>query len=289
MVGLIDHPQCRRAAPRSANRIESSLWTVEIILFCEAMSRAIPILAVLALAGLNAPATAQGPPLVVSVAASLSDVMSDLARRHERATGQAVRLNVAGSNFIARQIVEGARADAFVSADETQMDVVERAGRLVPGTRVDLLTNQLVVVGRPGSPLKSGDPGTLASSAVRRVALGNPESVPAGVYARRWLEAKGAWPAVSAKVVPTMTVRAALAAARAGRVDAAVVYATDARSEPTVPVLYRVPAGDAPTIVYPAAVVQGRNRVASERFVAFLRSAEAGAVFQAAGFGLAAR
>ena len=61
-----------------------------------------------------------------------------------------MRLNVAGSNFIARQIVEGASADAFVSADETQMDVVEQAGRLVPGTRVDLLTNQLVVVGRPG-------------------------------------------------------------------------------------------------------------------------------------------
>ncbi len=104
-------------------------------------------LAVLLLAG---PAGAQPPPpLVVSVASSLADVMSELARRHEQATGQPVRLNVAGSNFIARQIVEGARADAFVSADETQMDVVERAGRLVPGTRVDLLTNQLVVVGRP--------------------------------------------------------------------------------------------------------------------------------------------
>lgn len=253
------------------------------------MSRVISLLAGLVLAGLTAPTSAQAPPLVVSVAASLSDVMSDLARRHERVTGQAVRLNVAGSNFIARQIVEGARADAFVSADETQMDVVERAGRLVPGTRVDLLTNQLVVVGRPGSPLKSGDPATLASSQVRRVALGNPESVPAGVYARRWLEAKGVWPKVSPKVVPTMTVRSALAAARAGRVDAAVVYATDARSDPSVPVLFRVPAGDAPPIIYPAAVVRGPRQTAAERFVAFLRSPEAGSVLQAAGFGLAAR
>ncbi len=235
-------------------------------------------------------AGAQTPsPLVVSVAASLSDVMSELAQRHERATGQAVRLNVAGSNFIARQIVEGAKADAFVSADETQMDLVERAGRLVPGTRVDLLTNQLVVVGRPGSSLKSGDPGALASNDVRRVALGNPDSVPAGVYARRWLEARGVWATVSPKVVPTMTVRGALAAARAGRVDAAVIYATDARSEPSVPVLFRVPASDVPPIVYPAAVVKGPNRVAAERFVAYLRSAEAGAVFRAAGFGLAAR
>jgi molybdate transport system substrate-binding protein len=228
-------------------------------------------------------------PLVVSVAASLADVMSELARRHEAATGQQVRLNVAGSNFIARQIVEGASADAFVSADQAQMDVVERAGRLVAGTRADLLTNQLVVVGRPGGTLKSGDASVLASGEVRRVALGNPESVPAGVYARRWLEGRGVWPAVAPKVVPTMTVRSALAAARAGRVDAAVVYATDAATDPSVPVIYRVPVTDAPPIRYPVAVVAGPQQMAAQRFVAFLQSAAAGAVFQAAGFGLATR
>ena len=231
--------------------------------------------------------TAASPrPLVVSIAASLADVMSELARRHEQATGQPVRLNVAGSHVIARQIVEGAGADAFVSADEAQMDVVERAGRLVAGTRVDLLTNQLVVVGRPGGTLQSGDAVALASSAVRRVALGNPESVPVGVYARRWLEGRGVWPAVAAKVVPTSTVRAALAAARAGRVDAAVVYATDAATDPSVPVIYRVPIADTPPIRYPAAVIAGPRQDAARRFVAFLRSAEAGAVFQGAGFGL---
>jgi molybdate transport system substrate-binding protein len=238
---------------------------------------------------LAGPAASQPPPLVVSVASSLADVMSELARRHEQATGQAVRLNVAGSNFIARQIVEGARADAFVSADETQMDVVERAGRLVPGTRVDLLTNQLVVVGRPGGTLQSGDATVLAGAGVRRVALGNPESVPAGVYARRWLEGRGVWDAVAPKVVPTMTVRSALAAARAGRVDAAVVYATDAATDPSVPVIYRVPAADVPPIRYPAAVVAGPRQAAAQQFVDFLRSAGAGAVFQTAGFGLARR
>ena len=231
--------------------------------------------------------SAQAPPLVVSVAASLSDVMSELARRHERTTGQAVRLNVAGSNFIARQIVEGASADAFVSADVRQMDVVERAGRLVPGTRVNLLTNQLVVVGRPGSPLRTGDAATLASAQVRRLALGNPDSVPAGVYARRWLEALGAWAAVAPKVVPTITVRAALAAVRAGRVDAAVVYATDVTTEPSVPVLFRVDPRAAPANIYPAAVVVGPRQAAAARFLAYLRSPDAGAVFRAAGFGLA--
>jgi molybdate transport system substrate-binding protein len=86
-----------------------------------------------------------------------------------------------------------------------------------------------------------------------------------------------------------MTVRSALAAVRAGRVDAAVVYATDARTEAAVPVLFRVPPADVPPIVYPAAVVEGPNRAAAARFLAYLRSPEAGAVFEAAGFGLARR
>jgi molybdate transport system substrate-binding protein len=198
-----------------------------------------------------------------------------------------VRVNVAGSNVLARQIAAGAAADVFVSADDAQMDVADRAGRLVPGTRVPLLTNRLVVVARQDSGLTAGDAPALASPAVRRLALGNPESVPAGVYARRWLERRGVWSDVAPKVVPTHTVRSALAAARAGRVDAAVVYATDAATEPGLPVLYRVPPADAPPIVYPAAVVDGPRREAAERFLAFLRSPDAGAVFTAAGFGLA--
>lgn len=240
-------------------------------------------------AGLRAAGQPSPPAIVVAVAASLSEVMSELARRHEQATGQAVRLNVGGSNFLARQIVEGAAsaADVFVSADEAQMDVVATAGRLVAGTRADLLTNRLVVVGRPGGTLAVTAARDLAAAGVRRVALGNPESVPAGVYARRWMEGQGVWAAVAPKVVPTVTVRAALAAARAGRVDAAVVYATDAATAPSLPVLYRVPAGDTPPIVYPVAVVAGPRQDAAARFVAFLRSAAARPVFTAAGFGAA--
>ncbi len=255
------------------------------------MRRLLPaaVLCTLTLLAAPAAAPAQPPPLIVSVAASLSDVMSDLARRHERATGQAVRLNVGGSNFVARQIVAGAPADVFLSADEAQMDVVERAGRLAPGSRVDLLTNRLVVVGRPRGALAAGNPATLASARVGRIALGNPESVPAGIYARRWLEGRGVWTAVSPKVVPTLSVRAALAAVKAGRVDAAVVYATDASTEPAVPVIFEVAAGDAPPIVYPAAVIDGPNRAAAARFLAYLRGAEARTVFVAAGFGVVAR
>jgi molybdate transport system substrate-binding protein len=195
-------------------------------------------------------------------------------------------LNVAGSPFLARQIVEGARADVFVSADDAQMDVVERAGRLVPGSRVALLTNQLVVVGAPGSAIRVGGARDLAAPEVRRLALGNPDSVPAGVYARKWLEGAGVWSTVAARVVPTLTVRAALAAVRGARADLAVVYVTDTRTEPTVPVLYTVPRADAPPIGYPAAVVTGRQQDQAARFLAFLQGAEARDVFRAAGFGV---
>ena len=127
-------------------------------------------------------------------------------------------------------------------------------------------------------------PADLAGSRVTRVALGNPESVPAGVYARQWLERAGLWSAVSPKVVPTLTVRAALAAVRAGRVDAGVVFATDARTAPDVVVAYRVPAADAPPIRYPVAVVRGPREAEAARFVQFLTSPAARAIFEAAGF-----
>lgn len=247
--------------------------------------------ALLAVLLVPVPAAAQvpPPPLVVSVASSLTDVMGEIARRYRAATGQEARVNAAGSNVLARQIIEGARVDVFISADATQMDLVELAGRVVGATRVDLLTNQLVVVGAPGSTLRLTGARDLAGPGIRRLALGNPESVPAGVYARRWLDGAGVWTALAPRIVPTLTVRAALAAVRAGRVDAAVVYATDARSAPSVPVLWAVPVSDAPPIRYPAAAVSDRQRPAAERFLTYLRGGEAGAVFLAAGFGLAGR
>jgi len=91
---------------------------------------------------------------------------------------------------------------------------------------------------------------------------------------------------VQPKVVAMLTSRSALAAARAGRVDAAVIYTTDARTAPELPVLYRVPANEAPAVIYPAAVVAGPRQDAASRFVVFLQSPDAAAVFRAAGFGL---
>jgi molybdate transport system substrate-binding protein len=236
----------------------------------------------LAAALLAAPASAQ--PLTVSAASSLADVMADVGRAWATAGGTGIQVNAGGSNVLARQVAQGAPVDVFVSADRAQMDVAAASGRLVTGSVRDLLSNTLVVVLPRAAERSDFTPADLATSRVRRVALGNPQSVPAGVYARQWLERSGLWSAVSPKVVPTLTVRAALAAVRAGRVDAGVVFATDARTAPDVTVSYRVPAAEAPPIRYPAAVVRGPREAEAARFLQFLASPAARAIFEAAGF-----
>ena len=230
------------------------------------------------------PLSAQPEPLTVSVASSLADAMAEINRAFQRQGGVPLALNAAGSNVLARQIVEGAPAAVFVSADEAQMDVAERAGRLVPGSRSNLLSNALVVVVPNDAPAAVRAPADLVAAGVRRVAMANPDSVPAGVYGRQWLERAGLWSQVSPKVVPTLTVRAALAAVSAGRVDAGIVFATDARSSSGVRVVYDVPAAEAPPIRYPVAAVRGRREADARRLIAFLASAGARRIFEAAGF-----
>lgn len=227
--------------------------------------------------------------ITVSAAASLSDVLTVLAKRFESATGQRVQINAAASNTLARQIVEGAPVDLFISADEAQMAAAEKSGRMDSASRVALLSNHLVIVVPSDTPNAIDRPADLATARVRRVAMGQPESVPAGVYGRQWLEKLGLWAAVQPKTVPMPSVRAALAAVREGRVDAGIVYATDALTTKDVRIIYRVPVGDGPRIVYPAAVVRGPNEPAARRFLTFLQSADARRVFEAAGFGIPAR
>jgi molybdate transport system substrate-binding protein len=227
-------------------------------------------------------------PLTVSAASSVADVVTEAGRAWAAAGGTGVRVNAGGSNVIARQVAAGARVDAFISADHTQMDVAAQSGRLVPGSIRDLLTNTLVVVVPPGARRATLEPRDLAGAGITRVALGNPQSVPAGVYARQWLERAGLWAAVSPKVLPAFSVRAALAAVRSGHADAGVVFATDARTVPEVTVAYAVPADQAPPIRYPVALVRGPREAEAARFVAFLFSPAARDIFTRHGFAVVA-
>ena len=228
-------------------------------------------------------AQGSGPPLTVSAAISLTEALEEAATAYRAAGGTAVVFNFGGSNTLARQIVNGAPADVFISADEAQMEVVERAELVVAGTRAAVVANRLVLVADSRSPVKAvtdlGGPG------VRRIAIGDPAAVPAGVYARQYLEAIGQWTRLEQKIVPVANVRAALTAVQNGSADAAFVYATDARIAPALQVVATISGSHAPRIVYPGCVVKTTRRsVEAAKFLQFLRSAPARPIFERHGF-----
>lgn len=221
---------------------------------------------------------AQQPPIVVSAAISLTDALREVERAYTAAGGGPVRFNFGGSNVLARQIVSGAPADLFISADDAQMDYAARQGAIDPASRVPLLRNRLAVVTPKGQGASVPDVEALRRA--RRVAVGDPAAVPAGVYARWYLERIGLWEALQPRLLPLANVRGALAAAASGGADAAIVYETDVPSAP-VDLAFVVTGPDAPTIIYPAAIVaRTRHRAAAERFLAFLRGPQAQAIFR---------
>lgn len=241
-------------------------------------------LAVTVLAAFSTPVSAQPGDVVVSVAASVADALDEIAGLYRAAAGVTVAINPGGSNALARQIIEGANAALFVSADEQQMNAVEKAGRVVAGTRTDLLTNELaIVVPRSSAGLTVAQ---LLEGRVNRLAMGDTAAVPAGVYGRTWLEHEGAWARLAAKVVPFPTVRAVLGAVESGRVDAGIVYRTDAAAS-TARVVATLAAHDHPylDITYPVAVIKGPGEAQARRFLEFLKGPQARAVFERRGFG----
>ena len=229
---------------------------------------------------------AAGPPnLLVSAAASLSEAIGPVADRFEEEEGIRILLNVAGSQMLASQIIEGAPVDVFISADVLQMDRAVAAGRIDTARTVDLLSNQLVVVVPSDRTGTVTQPRDLANASISRIALGDPEAVPAGVYARRYLESQGLWASLQTRIVPTSSVRAALRAVEAGTVGAGIVYRTDVQASAGAVIAYAVPLEDGPTIVYPAAIVRDApNEAVAARFLDYLRSDGARLQFEAAGF-----
>lgn len=221
--------------------------------------------------------------VVVSAAVSLTEVLQQLAPIYQARTGERVVLNLGSSNTLARQISFGAGADVFISADEAQMNAI--AAQIDPASRVDLLSNQLAIAVPDDRPRPITSARALLDPAIRRIAIGDPVAVPAGVYARQYLQRLGIWPDLSAKIVPSGSVRLALAAVETGAADAAIVYHTDIASATRVREAFVVPASEGPRIVYPAALVRsGRNPDGARRLLAFLRSPEATTVFTRAGF-----
>jgi molybdate transport system substrate-binding protein len=223
--------------------------------------------------------------VTVFAAASLTDSLQDIASTYEKQSGDKIIFNFAASSLLARQIAEGAPADIFFSAEEAKMDALERQRLIATDTRKSRLSNTLVIVVASDGALKILSPAVLASPSITRIALADPKSVPAGIYAKEFLEKQKLWTTIKAKVVPTENVRAALAAVESGNVEAGIVYKTDAAISRRVKVAYEVPASEGPAISYPVAVVKGSSHIdAARKFVEYLDSTNAARVFQTYGF-----
>ncbi|TDJ74620.1 MAG: molybdate ABC transporter substrate-binding protein [Planctomycetota bacterium] len=225
--------------------------------------------------------------LLVFAAASLRDACTELGRSFTARGGATVHFNFAGSNELAYQLLAGAHADVFLSADELQMDRVESAELLAAGSRRALLSNALVVIA-PGAERAGPFSPTLLAQA-DRIAIAHPEAVPAGRYARAWLEREGIWETVRDRVAPAPHVRGALATVAAGGAPFGIVYRTDASSSDAVCVVFAVPGERVPPIRYPVARLARIEHEAEARaFLEFLAGDAARAIFERHGFGVIA-
>lgn len=225
-------------------------------------------------------------------AASLRDALSAIGADYEKAHATKLVFNFGSSGDLARQIIAANKADLFFSADEKEMDRVSAANLIEAGTRSSPLSNQLVVIETidPKQPDASifkapFSVEQLAAPAIKRLSLANVDTVPAGRYAKAWLEKRNAWGAIAERVLPGVDVRAALAAVESGGAEAGIVYRTDAAQSKRVRIAYAVPLDEGPKISYALAVMKGRTRAAEAKaFAEHLTSHAALEVFQRFGF-----
>lgn len=223
--------------------------------------------------------------VTVFAAASLTDALETIASVYRKQSRVKIVFNFAGSNVLARQIEQGAPADIFFSANLEQMETVEGKNLVDRSSRKNLLSNQLVIVVPADRGLRIQSPADLLSGRFRRVVLADPAAVPAGIYARQYLEKQGLWERLRERIVPTLDVRAALAAVGSGNVDAGFVYRTDAATSRQVKIAYALPLEAGPRIVYPVAPVrQARNFGEAVQFLKFLQGPQAAEIFHRYGF-----
>lgn len=246
-----------------------------------------PILSLALALALATPAAAEE--VVVFAAASLKTALDQIATDFQAATGNTVVISYAGSNTLAQQIIQGAPADIFVSANEKWMDEVAKANLIAEGTRADLLGNTLVLIahGKAAAPVEIGPGFDLAALlGDEKLAMAMVNSVPAGQYGKAALETLGIWAAVEPNVAQSDNVRAALALVSTGEAPYGIVYATDAVADDNVTVIGTFPADSHAPIIYPAALLTTAADDADRAFYQALSSDASDAIFAAQGFAI---
>jgi molybdate transport system substrate-binding protein len=250
------------------------------------------LLALMVLAAQVAPAAEnQRKPLIVFAAASLTDVLQRIGPQYTQSSGIAVKFSFAASSALAKQIESGARADVFVSADQEWMNYLNERELIKRDTRQDLLGNRLVLIAPLDSTvsvkLAPGAPLLAALGKDGRLATGDPDSVPAGRYAKAALTSLNVWDALQPRLARAENVRVALTYVARGETPLGIVYATDAAVEPKVKVVDVFPQTSHPPIMYPIAATKVAAADAAS-FIEFLHGGAAQTAFKEAGFSVIA-
>jgi molybdate transport system substrate-binding protein len=252
------------------------------------MTRRLALAAALSLTtALALPAVAMAEDITIFAAASMKNALDEIVTAWNSETGNTAVVSYAGSSALARQIQGGAPADLFISAAVNWMDTLQEGGLIKPETRVDLLSNSIVLVayGADVAPVAIVPGFDLAGMlGENRLAMALVDSVPAGVYGKAALTSLGVWDAVEPKVAQADNVRAALALVATGEAPMGIVYATDAVAEPGVSVVGTFPAETHAAIIYPAAVTAETSKPEAEAFLSYLSGAKAQAAFEGQGF-----
>jgi molybdate transport system substrate-binding protein len=223
--------------------------------------------------------------LLVSAAASLKETMEEMKIVYQQSKpGVNINYNFGASGALLQQIQQGAPADIFISAGKKQVDTLEQAGQLVPLTRAVLAKNRLVLV-VPKNVVGVSSFFNLTQDNIKKIALGEPRSVPAGQYAEQVLKKLGIYDKVKSKFVYANNVRQVLAAVESGNADAGLVYRTDAKISDKVKIVVAADEKYHSPIIYPMAVLKSsKNVAAAKEFVQFLRSEQAKSVLTKYGF-----
>jgi molybdate transport system substrate-binding protein len=226
------------------------------------------------------------PELLVFAAASLTQVLEELSAAWQQVSGQRVRLSFAASSLLARQIEAGGNADVFVSADQQWMDYLAERNLIDTRSRQDLAANGLVLIAPADSAVAlriTRGFGLAAALGNGRLAIADPDNVPAGRYARSALRHLGAWDSVAGRLAMADNVRAALTYVSRGEAPLGIVYSTDARGDPKVRVVAAFPDDTHPPITYPAAAT-AQAGPGAEAYLRFLNSERARLVWKKFGF-----
>ncbi|MDR1946484.1 MAG: molybdate ABC transporter substrate-binding protein [Desulfovibrio sp.] len=251
----------------------------------------VPALLVLAcpVVAAPAPAGAAEPEIVVFAAASTTNAIDDIAALYAQKGLGSVKASFASSSTLAKQIEQGAPADVFLSANTQWADYLDQKGLLEKGSRSDLLRNRIALIVPKDSKIgtieiRQGFSLLPALGKDGRLSVGDPAHVPVGMYGKEALMKLGAWDEIKDRIAPAKDVRAGLALVEQGEAPLGLVYESDAVASDKVRVVGIFPAGSHTEVVYPVAAVAGQKVGPARKFIEFLKTPEALAVFQKYGF-----